>query len=513
MHASHAREPQPGIAHRYRALLEIGRTLAGTLGSSELYEAVYRETVRVMEASGFFISLYDEGSDEATVVFFADRGEVKHDVAIRYPGAQSRVLRERQAMLVRQGLEELAVERAGDAEAELTRSAVSAPMIHKGRLLGAVSAQSYRENAYTEEDLDLLRGIADIAGVALDNARHVAELEARRREAETMEEIGRALAGSLDPRDVLGTVVDAVTTVLPVDGAAVWLWEEEEPGEEPVARVSASHGTIALPEGLAWPLDEHLAERIVARREAVVMDDLAADQHVPGPVREHLQAGSGAAVPLLVGGAVAGFLAAGSRQTHHFREREVVALRRLASQASVALKNARMHTSLQALSLTDPLTGLPNRRHLEIHLEKEVAAARRGRSLVVVVFDLDDFKRYNDSLGHVAGDEILRAFADVLHDENRAMNMVARYGGDEFVSVLSESYLEGARLFAKRVVDSVAASPLLARHGVTVSSGLAEFDPATMSSATEVLHAADADMYRIKARRRSAARSRSLLSP
>jgi diguanylate cyclase (GGDEF)-like protein len=170
------------------------------------------------------------------------------------------------------------------------------------------------------------------------------------------------------------------------------------------------------------------------------------------------------------------------------------------------LKNARLHANLQALSLTDALTGLPNRRHLEIHLQKEVAAARRGRSLVVVVFDLDDFKDYNDTLGHLMGDEILRAFARVLDDENRAMNMVARYGGDEFVSVLSESYLDGARLYTRRVTDAIAADALLSEHDVTVSIGLAEFDRASMKGPEDVLEAADADMYRVKGHRGGADR-------
>ena len=145
-----------------------------------------------------------------------------------------------------------------------------------------------------------------------------------------------------------------------------------------------------------------------------------------------------------MGTGVAGVLSAGSVHQGFFHEDETHVLLRLASQASVALENARLHSSVQALSLTDALTGLPNRRHLNIHLEREVAAARRGRDLVICIHDLDNFKRYNDSAGHLAGDDALRAFGQILAEENRAMNMVARYGGDEFLSVLSESTVEGA---------------------------------------------------------------------
>ncbi len=484
------------LGDRYRVLLEIGRTLAGTLSAEDLYAAIHRETARVLDADGFYVALYDPGRDLATIVFFADRGEEKH-VDVTYRGSDSEVIRSGKPTLVNEGLHDRGFLVLGEQAGAVASAAICAPMLYKGRVLGAISAQSYQEGSYTPEDLDLLQGIADISSVAIDNAFHIAELERRRREAERVEEIGRALTSSLDRKEVLGKVIAAALDVLGVDGASVWLLRQE--GVERAAEVAESGGSISLPKGLTWDLTgTPIADRVIEDRLPVILDDLGSSALVPEHLRPHLKSGSGVGVPLIVGGRVAGVLTAGSRNARHFTDDDTAVLQRLAGQASVALENARLHASLQALTLTDPLTGLPNRRRLQIHLDKEVAAARRGRSLVVAVFDLDDFKHYNDTLGHLMGDDILRAFAQILDEENRAMNLVARYGGDEFVAILSDSHMDGAQLYVHRVTERVVTDAVLGEHGVTVSIGLAEFDRASMKTMEDIIQAADSDMYRRK---------------
>ena len=115
------------------------------------------------------------------------------------------------------------------------------------------------------------------------------------------------------------------------------------------------------------------------------------------------------------------------------------------------------------------------------------------------MFDLDAFKHYNDTLGHVVGDQILKAFAEVLTHENRAMNLVARYGGDEFVSVLSEGDAEGAKGYLVRIDEGIREHRVLASHGVTVSSGVALFKAGETVGVEELIQAADRSMYANKA--------------
>jgi diguanylate cyclase (GGDEF)-like protein len=479
------------VADRYRVLLDIGRTLTGTLSRDDLYRAIYKETARVLEASGFYIALYDAARDLATIVFYADRGTDRR-VEITYRGSDSEVIRSGRGSLVEDRTQVRSLMVVGDEESEVTRSAISAPLRHKGKVLGAISTQSYRPRAYSTDDLELLQGIADIAAVALENARFVAALDRQRVEAEQIEEIGRAVASSLDPQEVLHKVIESVLTLLRASGASVWLLDGH------MGRLAAAAGERSMPDDLTWDLRGAIYENVVLKRSTLVADDFTVTPLMPENMRPFLTTGSGIMAPLIVGNEVAGLLAARSTQPSFFGEDETRVLLRLASQASVALENARLHSSLQALSLTDALTGLPNRRHLNIHLEREVAAARRGRGLVICLHDLDYFKRYNDSAGHLAGDDALRAFGQILAEENRAMNLVARYGGDEFVSVLSESTMEGALIYISRVEARIAKDGILTPAGITASTGLAAFNREKMKTPEDIIQAADAELYRKK---------------
>lgn len=150
----------------------------------------------------------------------------------------------------------------------------------------------------------------------------------------------------------------------------------------------------------------------------------------------------------------------------------------------------------EKLALTDELTELPNRRYLRLFLETEFAAARRGRPLVVAFFDLDRFKQYNDVHGHRAGDDALKSFAALLHMQTRSMNLSGRYGGEEFVSVLSSCEIPGALVFVERVRNALRDTQL--RVGsLTVSAGVAAYH-ASMGSPEELLAAADEALYQAK---------------
>jgi diguanylate cyclase (GGDEF)-like protein len=145
----------------------------------------------------------------------------------------------------------------------------------------------------------------------------------------------------------------------------------------------------------------------------------------------------------------------------------------IARQLAATIKVSRLHSEVIELSLTDPLTGLYNRRYLDLFLPNEIARGHRfSHAVSVILADIDHFKGYNDQFGHPAGDEALKQVANCLSSGHRATDVVARIGGEEFAIILPETDLDGALNYAEKLRASVAAISGLKRP-ITISLGIA----------------------------------------
>jgi diguanylate cyclase (GGDEF)-like protein len=159
---------------------------------------------------------------------------------------------------------------------------------------------------------------------------------------------------------------------------------------------------------------------------------------------------------------------------------------------------------LERLSVTDPLTGVANRRLLEGELEREVRRSdRHGHQFAVLMLDVDRFKTFNDSYGHPAGDAVLKRLANILKESVRDVDTVARYGGEEFTVILPEAPAAEAARVGERIrsrVEAARFSPAdgVAETGVTVSIGYAIF-PEHAKTTSAILGAADEALYQSKA--------------
>jgi diguanylate cyclase (GGDEF)-like protein len=183
------------------------------------------------------------------------------------------------------------------------------------------------------------------------------------------------------------------------------------------------------------------------------------------------------------------------REERIFEPEDWDVLRALALQADMALRRVRLIDSVRSLSLTDHLTGLGNRRHMEVVMAHAWSAARRGEPLVVMALDLDDFKEVNDTRGHDAGDQLLCAVAAALRAEARGSDVLVRYGGDEFLVILPGSSVEGAHALAERVRRRLDGA-------VEISAGVAPYAP-EHDTPESLIREADRRLYEAKARGRS----------
>jgi diguanylate cyclase (GGDEF)-like protein len=269
-------------------------------------------------------------------------------------------------------------------------------------------------------------------------------------------------------------------------------------------------------------------ETVARTGKPLLFSDAQNDERIPESGRrflERMMVRSSAVLPMLAKDVVIGTFSVASFHPREFTEAEVELLEGFAVQAATAVQAIQLYRELAEsreqlqglnqelqsrmgieyhLARTDALTGIPNRRFIDETVQAEVARARRyGQRLSLVVADVDHLKEVNDLYSHQAGDETLRFIAGVARESCREVDVVGRYGGDEFVFVLPSTTLEDAVSVAERFRIKLAERPSAARTGhplrLGVSQGVAEWDSDSMHDATALVLAADRAMYEAKA--------------
>jgi diguanylate cyclase (GGDEF)-like protein len=327
------------------------------------------------------------------------------------------------------------------------------------------------------------------------------ELRRRRYDAEALRSLAVQLERSEEPASVGGALLLFVTEELGARHAAVTFWPadghegqvavlppsiwttpesrapdagwEDPPEARSLVRFVGSGRTPLLTAGFRASDDEFLA-RVMPPGENTVL------------------------IPLHVHASMRGVLAFQhpSRRGSGIERRTLAAAEQAAAHAAMGLARAVLLTGLRAAAATDGLTELPNRRAFDEALRRELASAdATGRPVGLLLFDLDHFKRLNDEQGHLAGDDVLRAVAEVLRTQARQGDTPARYGGEELALVLPSADLIDATATAERVRAAIAEAGGPVR--VTASVGVAVY-PACASTGADLIAAADAAMYEAK---------------
>ncbi|MEW5763166.1 MAG: sensor domain-containing diguanylate cyclase, partial [Bacillota bacterium] len=331
--------------------------------------------------------------------------------------------------------------------------------------------------------------------------RHI-RLEITNRELSALNEITCALNRSLDPDALLRLILKETARIVPYHTGVIYLRQEREPGEEETYVVRAVRSRYARElfrsrsgagEGLVgWAL---------ARGAPALVGDTRADAvlaRVPG-LPQFLR--SLITVPLRAEEETVGLLVVGERRPQAFGERHVQLLSIIGGQAAVAISNALLYGRIARMAVTDELTGLCNRRHFFTRGREILEQGKAlGTPVALVLVDIDDFKAFNDSYGHLAGDAALVEIAGVMRRGLRRGDLLARYGGEEFVALLPATGDAGATEVAERLRRDVENHRVRVAGAVgrlTISAGIAVY-PQDGNNLEELLRAADAALYRAK---------------
>jgi len=351
-------------------------------------------------------------------------------------------------------------------------------------------------------------GLVPGGGVAPNAFENIAMAH---REIYALYEIAQSMGTSLGVADTMALVSSKLTKIIPWSGCALFLAQNDT--EILKCRYAAG---VDAPQLLNTTLnfEEGLSGWVARNRRTLVNANPAITFESLGFSEPRLQ--SAIVAPLYFNDTFIGCLALYHTDTNRYNEDHRRLIERVGEQAGAVLHNAIVFEQTQEDSLTDPLTGLPNRRSMFVHLSRELARAERLKGQVaLIVMDVDGFKTINDSYGHHVGDHALRAVSMALQDGLRPYDLCVRYAGDEFIVVLTDCSRDGAELKRLELQERVAQIDVEVRPGkrlpLAVSAGAAVFphDGATYEA---LLAEADHRMYRDKAARRGQLRSRPAVS-
>lgn len=472
----------------YQLLTQIGQAISSRLDQQEVLRTVQKELGQIFDTSNFYVA-FQEGD---SIVFHleVEDGQV-FPVRRRKAdnGLTEYMLRTGQALLIRSEIDRtrgrLGVTFVPKRPA---RSFCGAPILVNGKATGVMAAMSTsREYVFEQRDLDVLKTAAGQVSVAIENARLFSEEQRRSRQFAFLNSVSKTAISSEDAEQMLAEIVAHIQKNFRFDHIGIGILDYATKEIE----IKAEAGTTAHEKGKKIPLSAGIMGRVARTGEAVAVHTSQSGQ-LQGILSSSR---SVLCIPISYGETLLGILNFESEQERIFSEEDRLVMNTLADLLATALHNSFVFQKLQQQSITDGLTSIKTRRYFWEALSGEwKRASRSGRPFSVVLIDLDKFKEVNDTFGHLEGDLVLARVGRLLEQKCRQSNVVARYGGDEFVILMPETGVEQAQILAERLRLWLATDPMLSEHHITGSFGVASF-PLHGFSAEDIIRIADAGMY------------------
>jgi diguanylate cyclase (GGDEF)-like protein len=370
-----------------------------------------------------------------------------------------------------------------------TRSELAIPLMVRDEVVGVLDCQSDLPAFFDNETVDLLTLFATQASIGLQNAKLYSQLQRRAAQLEAINAIAKRTTVELDLKELLDRLCTQLPQSFPVEAVSIFLRDED--GD---LILRAQQGRL--------PSRLKLGEVLPHSYECSAHDD----SHQPYcgnpsrcPANCFPECHTEVCLPLVSFGENIGLLVCASSHENAFMANDIQALESVADILATATQNARYVDRVRQLAYRDGLTGVFNRRYFESRLVDEVTrAARYGGGVSVLMVDLDHFKKINDDFGHMIGDDVLRAVSTIFVRHLRKVDVVCRYGGEEFAVVLPATQGASAAAVAGKLRRAVANSHFPGiPYPVTVSVGVSEF-PSNGITRDDIVRAADSALYEAK---------------
>jgi diguanylate cyclase (GGDEF)-like protein/putative nucleotidyltransferase with HDIG domain len=470
-------------------LNEIGRALSSTLNKEDLLRKVWEELRRLFDVENFYIASLDPTSDE--MIFDMEMMDgIRMPKRTRPAGnfISEYIIRTRQPVLIRDNYVE-EVKKLGVDPIRTRGCFCGVPLVAYDRAIGAMAVFSDNERTFDEGHLELLRVLASEASIAIENARLFQEERAKARQLSLLNIISRNAIATLNPDEMLAKITEQLEEGLTHDHIGIGVLDYSTREIVVQAEAGKRRGSV----GQRIPLGEGLVGQVarngqIAFYRSANIADAALKPLLPDTT-------TAVALPIFYAEQLHGILFIESAAPTEFSDEEVLLLRTLADLIAAALHNSFSFQKAQEQAITDGLTGVKTHRFFMEALSAEwKRSTRAARAFALVLMDLDRFKFVNDFYGHLEGDLVLQRVGHILETNCRRSDVVARYGGDEFVILMPETTMEQARQLSSKLRGWVTVDPLLREKNISASFGIACY-PLHGSTPQELIQVADASMY------------------
>ncbi len=386
------------------------------------------------------------------------------------------------------------------------------PIISRHRIIGILALGEKMVKArYTREDINLCERIVNDVAISLEKEYLADQLRKREKELSIINRLAGVISSSLNIQEVYDAFVKELKQVVEADFTAIALIEENE----------IYFSALSTEVGSAWhtgqkiPMSCTATEWVFLNKQPYYEKNLSQNRRF-GSGDEFISRGirSLTYLPLINKGEVIGVLILGSTKPEAYSAEQITLLEQLSVQIAAPIENSRLYAKAEATARVDATTSLFNRRHFDERLREEIVRRTDyGDTFSLILMDMDNFKKYNDTFGHMAGDRILILVSRLIEGSIRSTDIAFRYGGDEFSIILPNASTMDAFSVAERIREKIDYEMSIKQLDLSVSIGVASW-PGDGTTLDELCYSADMALYYAKhtGQNRTSVASKTLLS-